>query len=199
MGASQIDHKHNECNHIYDLNPTSNNNYYNALDEDDDKSIVTSNTSQNSSTPTDVINKKEVNTSLPTRGKAWKKIIELERLKETEHMETIFNTSSIKIAVDQAIADAGATGHFMVPGAPVIDVKPTNKPLIINLPDGETIKSTHTCRLNIPWLPEEATRAHIVPGLAHTSLVSISVLCDAGCKVSYDGKHCLVHYKQKIS
>ena len=59
MGASQIDHKHNECNHIYDLNPTSNNNYYNALDEDDDKTIVTSNKSQNSSTLTDVINKKK--------------------------------------------------------------------------------------------------------------------------------------------
>ena len=132
------------------MNPTPNNNYYNTLDDDDDKTTVTSNTSQNSSTPTDVLNYKEVNTSFPTRQKAWAKIIELERLKETENAETIFNTSSIRIAVDQAIADAGATGHFMVPGAPVIDVKPTTKPLIINLTDGETIKSTHTCRLNIP-------------------------------------------------
>ena len=48
MGASQIDHKRNECNHIYDLNPTPNNNYYNTLDDDDDKTIVTSNTLQNS-------------------------------------------------------------------------------------------------------------------------------------------------------
>ena len=86
----------------------------------------------------------------------------------------------------------------MIPGAPVIDVKPATKPSIINLPDGETIQSTHTCKLDIPSLPAEATRAHIVPGLAHTSLVSIKVLCDAGCNVQYNGKHCLVYYKRKL-
>ena len=42
--------------------------------------------------------------------------------------ETILNTGTIKIAVDAAIADAGATGHFMVPGAPVLDVRPATKP-----------------------------------------------------------------------
>ena len=126
------------------------------------------------------------------------KKVELEGLKEDMNAETMFNTSSIKIAVDQAIVDAGATGHFMIPGAPVIDVRPATKPLIINLPDGETIQSTHTCKLNIPWLLEEATRAHIIPGLAHTSLVSIKVLCNARCKVAYNGKHCLVYYKKKL-
>ena len=92
--------------------------------------------------------------------------------------------------------DAGTTGHFMITGVPVIDIKPATKPLIINLPDGETIKSTHTCNLNIPWLPEEATKAHIVPGLAHTSLVLIKVLHNAGCEVAYNGKPCLVYYKE---
>jgi hypothetical protein len=40
----------------------------------------------------------------------------------------MFNTGAITIAVDEAIADAGATGHFVVPGAPVRDVKPATKP-----------------------------------------------------------------------
>ena len=60
------------------------------------------------------------------------------------HPETLFNTGAINIAVDAAIADAGATGHFMVPGTPVLDVRPATTPLIIHLPDGQTIKSTHT-------------------------------------------------------
>ena len=90
------------------------------------------------------------------------------------------------------------TEHLMVPGALVMNVQPATKPLLINLLDGETIRSTHTCKLNIPWLPEEATRAHIVPGLAHASLVSIKVLCDAGWEVKYNGKHCLVTYKKKL-
>ena len=42
------------------------------------------------------------------------------------------------------------------------------------------------------------TRAHIVPGLAPTSLVSIKILCDAGCEVNYNGKECFVYYKNKL-
>ena len=33
------------------------------------------------------------------------------------------------------IADVGATGHFMMQGAPVINVKPTTNPIRITLPD----------------------------------------------------------------
>ena len=80
----------------------------------------------------------------------------------------------------------------------MIDIKPAAVPLIINLPDGEVIKSTYTCKLNLPFLPEAATRAHIVPGLAHTSLVSIKILCDAGCEVNYNEKECLVYYENKL-
>ena len=126
------------------------------------------------------------------------KTIQMEHLKQYEHADTMVNTGSIKIAVDQAIADAGTTGHLVVLGTPVLDIQPATTPLIINLPDGETIKSTHTCKLNIPWLPAEATKAHIVPGLAHTSLLLIKVLCDAGCEVTYNGKNCLVFYKQTL-
>ena len=136
--------------------------------------------------------------TLPTRSKAWTQTIKKLDLKKSANAETMFNTSKIKIAIDSAIADAGATGHFVLPGAPVIDIKPAAVPLIINLPDGEVIKSTHTCKLNLPFLPEAATRAHIVPGLAHTSLVSIKILCDAGCEVNYNGKECLVYYKNKL-
>ena len=70
-----------------------------------------------------------------------------------------------------AIADAGATGHFVMAGAPVINVKPTINPIRITLPDDQTIMSTHTCNLNIPWLPAFMTKAHIVPGMAHSSLI----------------------------
>ena len=79
------------------------------------------------------------------------------------------------IAVNMAVADAGATGHLVLPVTPVVDVLPTSSPISINLPDGSVMKSTHTCRINIPWLPERATTAHIVPGLAHTPLVSVVV------------------------
>ena len=45
-----------------------------------------------------------------------------------------FNTGKIKIAVNMAVADAGATGHFVLPGTPVIDMLPTPSSVSINLP-----------------------------------------------------------------
>ena len=76
-------------------------------------------------------------------------------------------------------------------------MQPTNQPLTINLPDGGTIQSTYTCQLNMPWLPAKARVANIVPGLAHTSLVSISTLCDAGCKVKYNESTCDVYFNNR--
>ena len=109
----------------------------------------------------------------------------------------ISNVEKLKIAVDQAVADAGATGHFVLSGAPVIDIRPLTNPLIVNFPDGERVKSTHTCKLDLPWLPRKAGEAHIVSGLAHTSLVSIKVVCDAGCKVIYDDQLFNVWYRKR--
>ena len=86
----------------------------------------------------------------------------------------------------------------MIPGAPVKNVKPTQSPIVINLPDGSQIRSTHTCELDNPALPAAARQAHIVPGLAHTSLISIKMLCDAGCIVKYDAQACTVYYNKKI-
>ena len=60
------------------------------------------------------------------------------------------------------------------------------------------LTSTHTCTLDIPWIPNEAKEAHIVPGLAHALLISIKILCDAGCKFTYNDNECHVYYNKKI-
>ena len=44
--------------------------------------------------------------------------------------------SDIKIITDMVIADAGATGHFVLPGALVKNTVLTSKPLTINLKTG---------------------------------------------------------------
>ena len=75
--------------------------------------------------------------------------------------------------MDMAITDAGATGHFVLSGTPFSNIQLTTKPLIINLPDGEQLKSTHTCKLNMPWLPMKAKQVQTVPRLEHASLISI--------------------------
>ena len=70
-------------------------------------------------------------------------------------------------------------------------------PLHIKLPDGSTIQSSHTANIALPQLPPMARVAHIVPGLASHSLVSVVKLCNAGCKVVMDDISCEVHYRGK--
>ena len=66
----------------------------------------------------------------------------------------------------------------------------------MTLPNGKIIHSTHTCNLDIPWLPAEMTE-HIVPGLTQFSLISTRQFCDAGCKVIFDKEECRICYKYK--
>ena len=70
--------------------------------------------------------------------------------------------------------------------------------MCINLPDGNKIKSTHTCQIDIPWIPEAAARAHILTGLDQTSLIYINMLCNSGCKVEYYASKRRVVFKHSI-
>ena len=109
----------------------------------------------------------------------------------------MFNTSHINIAIYQSIVYAGAAGNVFLPGTPVKKIKPDTNPFTINLLDGDHINSTHICQLDILWLQEKSKESHIVPRLVHASLVSIKVLCGAGCNVEYDTNECRVIYKDK--
>ena len=71
------------------------------------------------------------------------------------------------------------------------------KSISISQSDGGKLKSTHKCEIVNPLLPKAARKAHIVPGLAHTSLVSIKMLIDVGCFVTY-GKNVIVYYEEKV-
>ena len=192
-------------------NPTVNN-YYASLDddEDDDRTVVasncTSNKTINSASETDDSTISSYESESPiilqskhaTRAQAWNHLLHKNCPPSSPHAETIYNTSNIKIGVDMAIADAGATSHFLIAGAPVINQKVAAAPIRINLPDGAQLTSSHTATLDIPWIPRSARQAHIVPGLSHTSLISIKALCDAGCTVTYTREHCDVEYKKKL-
>ena len=109
-----------------------------------------------------------------------------------------YTTAQLKIAKNMAVADAGATGPFVLPGTSITNVNVARHPLKINLPDGYCLTSTHTCTLDIPWIPNNSKEAHIVPGLEHASLLSIKILCDTRFKVTYDDDECRVYYNKKI-
>ncbi|KAL3792547.1 hypothetical protein ACHAW5_007907, partial [Stephanodiscus triporus] len=85
--------------------------------------------------------------------------------------------------------------HFLTTDAPASNVQPTLKPIIVRLPNGDRVHSTHTCTLDIPNLPHGACAAHIIPGLATHSLLSVVNMCNAGCEVNFTKIGCTVKYR----
>ena len=109
---------------------TTNSNYFASLtqNDDDDVTVVRSNCKQDkikNDEPTKNIfplppshyflgeTIQRNYTVIPTRAKA--------------RQETMFNASNIKIVVDMAVADSGATGHFVFPGTKVSYMKISKK------------------------------------------------------------------------
>ena len=77
-----------------------------------------------------------------------------------------------------AILDSGATSNFLTTGAHVTNIQPTQKPIVARLPNGDQVRSTHTSTLDLPGLPATVRLAHIIPGLASHSLISVVTLCN---------------------
>jgi len=98
-----------------------------------------------------------------------------------------------------AIADTGATGHFLSLSAPVANKRVTTTPISVVLPDGSTIHSTHTGHLLLSHaLPATATLAHIFPALGSTSLLSIGQLCDHGCTAVFTADTVAIHLHDEL-
>ena len=135
--------------------------------------------------------------SIRTKAEAWRQLIVNEKIRDLPNASLLLNNQRINNIV-HAISDSGATAHFLVEGSPAVNVKKAKYPLQITLPNGKIINSTHTCNLDIPWLPSKMTEAHIVPGLTHSSLISTRKFCDAGCKVVFDEDECRVYYKRAL-
>jgi hypothetical protein len=57
--------------------------------------------------------------------------------------------------------------------------------LTVRLPNGATMESSHTAELYIPELNAAASKAHVFPGMANHSLISVGQLCDEGYIVTF--------------
>ena len=119
------------CQHILNPTPIVTSNRYAILCEDanNDATVLHSNTTT------------QHDNQLPKQPK------------QNAATHTNYTTAQLNIAKNIAVADAGATGNFVLPGKPVINKEIARHPLKTNIPDGDCLTSTHTCTLDIPWLP----------------------------------------------
>jgi hypothetical protein len=81
--------------------------------------------------------------------------------------------------------DSGCTGYFLLVTAPCLNKVKSRNPLTVRLPNGATMESFHTADLDIPGLNAAASKAHIFPGMAHHSLLSVGQLLDEGYIVTF--------------
>jgi hypothetical protein len=84
-----------------------------------------------------------------------------------------------------AILDSGCTSNFLSAASPCSDKQAAHVPLNVNMHNGTTIQSSHTCNSLLADLPHQARQAHILPGLVHNSLISVGQLCDNACSVTF--------------
>jgi hypothetical protein len=98
---------------------------------------------------------------------------------------------------DTAILDSGCTGNFLSATAPCSNKQAAHIPLNVNMPNGTTIQSSHTCDLLLTDLPPQARKAHTLPGFVHNSLISVGQLCDNGCNVTFTQEQVTVSKKGK--
>jgi hypothetical protein len=75
---------------------------------------------------------------------------------------------------------------------------PTTSPISVLLPDGSSIRSTHTGELNLPQLPPAARLCHLFPHLTTGSLLSMGQLCDHDCTAIFTKTVLHVHFNGNL-
>jgi hypothetical protein len=98
---------------------------------------------------------------------------------------------------ETAIVDSGCTVHFLLVNAPCLNKVKSQTPLTVRLPNGETMESSHTAELDIPELNAAGSKAHVFPGMANHSLLSVGQLCDEGYIVTFKNALVTVCNSQK--
>ena len=92
--------------------------------------------------------------------------------------------------VSNVVVDTGAKGTFVEMNADcIINIQPAEPPIHVVCPNGDIMRSTHTTELSFTKLPQTARKWHVFPSLASGSLISVGVLCDAGCITTFGKKN----------
>jgi hypothetical protein len=94
--------------------------------------------------------------------------------------------------------DSECTGHFLLVNAPCLKKVKSQNPLTVRLPNGATMKSSHTASLDIPELSTDASIAHVFPGMANHSLLYVGQLCNEGYTVTFKNASVTICDSQKF-
>ena len=100
-------------------------------------------------------------------------------------VNTLTETVNNETTDNEAVLDSGASHNYLKLNSPCYEIKPTLNSISVSLPNKKMMKSTHEATLPMSQLSTEARTAHIFPNLIQSALISITQLCDNGCKVIF--------------
>jgi hypothetical protein len=99
---------------------------------------------------------------------------------------------------ETAMVDSGCTGHFLLVNAPCLSKVKSQNSLTVRLPNGTTMESTHAAALDIPESNKAASIAHVFPGMANHSLLSVGQRCNEDYNVTFRIESVTIHNSQGI-
>jgi hypothetical protein len=81
---------------------------------------------------------------------------------------------------------------------PCLNKAKSQTPLTVHLPNGATMESSHTADLVIPELNASASKAHVFPGMANHSLLSVGQLYNEGYTFTFNNTSVTVCNSQEF-
>ena len=100
-----------------------------------------------------------------------------------------------------AIADTGATGHYISPNHMYTckNITPTTHGPTVLAANGHQMTPTHNVMVPLaPALSPQAQKGHILQNLSTGSLISIGSLCDDNCTATFSKDHVIVTKNGKL-
>ena len=94
-----------------------------------------------------------------------------------------------------AIADTGTNGNFSPSSTKCDDINLAVVSLLVNMPNGTIIHSTHTGLILNDYIPLAARRAHLFKEL-YQDLIDIGIFCDNGCMALFDDAQVVIFNKE---
>ena len=106
------------------------------------------------------------------------------------YKENVLNTTAPLTLVPNtlAIVNSGCTSHFLGPTTPCTNKSSTSNGVLVGLPNGSSIRASHTALLPFPQLPFGARQSNIFPALGERNLISIGQICDHGFSALFTAK-----------
>ena len=104
----------------------------------------------------------------------------------SHYVNSIFHPHTIDSTIKSGLVDTGSSGTYTRPDNPHENAHKQGHKYFVSSSCRNNIPSNIARTLELPQFPAEFIDAYLIPGLSHSSLISIGKLCDELCKAIFN-------------